>query len=193
MFKKLLIGLLAVLLSVGAALANYNIRQLPNGQTEWFDSDAEKDGYQHSVRVGRQYVTLRISSAAETTTHYVVSPISGVLYGAFAVQLSNPVYLVTSWLTFSTMQRTHLDGRQDFNRVTTNYAIALRPSDLQGTIYHSLVTRITGTTYALTQMLGNVRVYEGGLVAIAAGGESSDALGGAPSTFDVIVIFDPKP
>lgn len=189
----LVIGLIVGV--VGLSQANYNIRQNPSGTTDWVDNDALRVGGTDVVRVGRQYINLRITSATTAMTHYIVSPISGVLFSAFAVQNSNPVSSITTNLTFG-IQAPLSPGR--FIHPTTGAFIALVPTQAAGTVFYNRPSTsgnsFTRTPGDVTAMAGNVSVRRGSIISIASGGEGDDSSfnGGGVGEYDVWIIIDPR-
>lgn len=194
----LVIGLIVGV--VGLSQANYNIRQNRDGTTDWVDSEADRSGVGGSseVRVGRQYITFRLTTASLAATQFIVSPISGVLFGAFAVQVSNPVLSMTSTLTFGVMQPV---SPGVFVHPTTAGWIYLVPTQLQGTVFYNRagtsgqINSNPGgrTPSGVTRMVGQPNVRLGGIISIASGGEAPDQVpGNGSDQIDIILIIDPR-
>lgn len=194
----LVIGLIVGV--VGLSQANYSIRQNSDGTTDWVDNDAFGVGGSSVVKVGRQYITFRLSTASLAVTQFVVSPISGILYSAFAVQVSNPVRSMTTTLTFGVMQPV---SPGVFVHPTTGGWIYLRPTQAQGTSFFNLpgtFQQVRGvndggelTPFEVTKMQGHPGLRQGGIISIEVGGEGVDQLpGDGADQFDIFIIIDPR-
>lgn len=196
MLAALVIGLIVGV--VGLSQANYNIRQNSDGTTDWVDSGALDVGGSPVVRVGRHYITLSLTTASVPATFYVVSPISGVLYSAFAVQNSSAVTAITTTLTFGVMQPV---SPGNFIHPTTAGWLYLVPTNQVGTVFYNRpgtqgapLSGFTGgrTPFVVTKMEGQPGVRLGGVISIGVGGEGSDAAGNGAGQYDIIIIIDPR-
>jgi len=204
LWKKVLVSALALVLGIGigtAVLANYEIRQLEDGHTEWTDPDAARRGGSPDVRVGRQYLTVRVTNPGIAATHFLVSPISGALFSAFAVQNSSPVNSMTTTLTFGVMVPV---SPAVFLHPTTGGWIYLRPTQAMGYINYNrpgTSAQVGGTPGGrlpseVTRMQASdpvtMRVRQGGIISIAVGGEAPDTCVAGCGEYDIIIIIDPR-
>ena len=189
----LVIGL--ILGVVGFSWANFVIRQNSDGTTDWVDVTPPSGPV--TARVGRWYYTFRITDAGTPATYYYSSPISGVLFGAFAVQSSSPVSYITTSLTFWLMEPLS-PGRFTSAGASVGGSISLPPTTGQlGTVRYN---RPVSWAYVsngpdVTQMVGNVNVQRGGIIALSSGGEGGAGGGNSgidAAAFDVIIIIDAR-
>ena len=193
----LVIGL--ILGVVGLSQANYSIRQNPDGTTDWVDPSVDRFGVggNPEVRVGRHYITLRLSDVTSAQTHFIVSPISGVLFSAFIVHTSDQVHNTTSTLTFGVMS---ILTPNNFIHPTTGAGFYIVASQANGTVAYNRAATIGQvlnapngrTPVGVTRMEGQPRLREGGIISIGLGGEAADALESNQGRYDIIIIIDPR-
>lgn len=192
MVAALVIGLIA---GVGRFVQGaYNETRDVSGNTDFVDRTGIGTG-NPQIRLGRQYFRVQITALANAATFYFSSPISGVLFSAFAVQNSGPVGIMTSTITFGVMGNL---TPGNFVHPTTGGSILIPPTVGQiGQIYYNqpfgLGVSSARTPSDLTQMQGtHVDVPRGGVISIATGGEGTLPTFGSVGEYDVWIIIDPR-
>ncbi len=196
--KRLLLSLLALVLTVGVVYAGMNVRQNSDGTADWIDTRG------NASPLGAVNVEARIADVSSASTSWVISPITNVVIEDVQLVMQGALSTADARITitvFNTVSPIYTPLR--LSVATTASPAYLLPASfvipkgaVTGSIYSispvilretTGVTILSGATIAVLNSATRIYIHKGTAIAIATDGASTLV---APAL--VIITLRPK-